>query len=216
MTQRYELSKQLQDLHVDVSLFSETYLKPHERIFISNYHFYRTDSHPGLKGGLAVAVRRRSPYNNIDLSSPFSAEATGFCIPIGNSGLLLASAYKPAGRAWINADITNLLSFRRKSILAGDHNAKQLFWNLSGDKLMALFDLGEFEISALQCSTHYSPARNGDVQDIVVHQNTRMSDVTVSNILDSYHLPIIFHILDHVKIRNLSERIKKFTDWDKF
>jgi hypothetical protein len=32
--QRYELSKQLQDLHVDVALFSETHLKPHERLFI--------------------------------------------------------------------------------------------------------------------------------------------------------------------------------------
>jgi hypothetical protein len=31
MEQRYELSKQLQDLHVDVSL----YLKPHERFFNS-------------------------------------------------------------------------------------------------------------------------------------------------------------------------------------
>jgi hypothetical protein len=38
--QRYELSKQLQDLHVYVVLFSETHLKPHERFFIANYHFY--------------------------------------------------------------------------------------------------------------------------------------------------------------------------------
>jgi hypothetical protein len=37
--QRYEPSKQLQDLHVDAALFSETYLKPHERFFIPNYHF---------------------------------------------------------------------------------------------------------------------------------------------------------------------------------
>jgi hypothetical protein len=34
--------------------------------------------------------------------------------------------------------------------------------------------------------------------------------------LDSDHLPIIFHILDHVKIRNLSEPIEKFRDWDQF
>jgi hypothetical protein len=52
--------------------------------------------------------------------------------------------------------------------------------------------------------------------DIVVHQNIRVSDVIVSEILDSGHLPIIFHILDHVKIRNLSEPIEKFTDWDHF
>jgi hypothetical protein len=38
--------------------------------------------------------------------------------------------------------------------------------------------------------------------------------VTFSNILDSDHLPIIFHILDLVKIRNLSDTIEKFTDWE--
>jgi hypothetical protein len=54
------------------------------------------------------------------------------------------------------------------------------------------------------------------VLDIVVHQNIRISDVIVSDILDSDHLPIIFHILDHVKIRNLSDPIEKLTDWDRF
>jgi hypothetical protein len=32
--QRYELSKQLQVLHIDVALLSETHLKPHERLSI--------------------------------------------------------------------------------------------------------------------------------------------------------------------------------------
>jgi hypothetical protein len=32
--QRYDLSKQLQDLHVDVALFSAAHLKPHERFLI--------------------------------------------------------------------------------------------------------------------------------------------------------------------------------------
>jgi hypothetical protein len=92
--------------------------------------------------------------------------------------------------------------------LAGDLNAKHPFWNsavsnLSGEKLMVLFDFSEFEISAPQCPTHYSPAGNGDVLDTVIHQNIRVSDVTATDILDSDHLPIIFHILDHVKIRNI-------------
>jgi hypothetical protein len=39
---------------------------------------------------------------------------------------------------------------------------------------------------------------------------------SVSDILESDHLPIVFHILDHVKIRNISEPIEKFTDWDRF
>jgi hypothetical protein len=49
---------------------------------------------------------------------------------------------------------------------------------------MALFDLSEFEISAPQCPTHYSPAGNGDLLDIGVHQNIGVSDVIVSDILD--------------------------------
>jgi hypothetical protein len=81
---------------------------------------------------------------------------------------------------------------------------------------MALFDLSEFEISERQCPTHYSRAGNGDVLDIVVHKNNRVSDFTFSDILDSSHMPIVFHILDHTKIRNLSEPIEKFTDWDRF
>jgi hypothetical protein len=32
--QRYELSKQLHDLHIDVALLSATHLKPHVRLYI--------------------------------------------------------------------------------------------------------------------------------------------------------------------------------------
>jgi hypothetical protein len=124
---------------------------------------------------------------------------------IGNSEILLACVCKSLGSAWSEAVISEIISYKRKSILAGDLNAKHPFWNseisnLSGEKLMALFDLTEFEISAPQCSTHYSSAGNGDVL----------------NILDSDHLQIIFHIRDHIKIRNSSEPIEKFTDWDRF
>jgi hypothetical protein len=42
---------------------------------------------------------------------------------------MLAANYKFPGRAWSVADITELLSFRRKCILAGDQNAKHPFWN---------------------------------------------------------------------------------------
>jgi hypothetical protein len=75
-----------------------------------------------------------------------------------------------------------------------------------------LFDTVDFEISAPQCPTHYSPERNGDILDIVVHKNIRLSDVTVSDILDSDHLPIIFHILDHVRTKQSSKPLEKFID----
>jgi hypothetical protein len=58
--------------------------------------------------------------------------------------------------------------------------------------------------------------RNGDVFDIVVHKNIRLSEVIVSDILDSDQLPVIFNSLDHVRTRNLSEPVDKFTDWERF
>jgi hypothetical protein len=71
-------------------------------------------------------------------------------------------------------------------------------------------------MSATQYHTHYIPAGNGDVLDIVLHTNIRLSEVFVSDILDSDHLAAVFHLLDHVRPRNISNPVDKFTDWERF
>jgi hypothetical protein len=121
LRQSYGLSKQLQNLHIDVAPFSESRLKHHERFSIQNYHFYRIDRHPGRKGGTGVAVRKGIPHSHVDLPPFISAEATGVNIPIGNTEILLAAVYKPPERTWSDADIAELLNLRHKCILAGDH-----------------------------------------------------------------------------------------------
>jgi hypothetical protein len=115
---------------------------------------------------------------HVDLPPLVSVEATGVCIPIGKREVLLAAVYRSPGRTWIDADITELLSFRDKCISAGDLNSKHPFWNSvvsnpSGEKLLQLFDISDFEMSAPQCPTHYSHEGNIDVLDIVVHKNIR-------------------------------------------
>jgi hypothetical protein len=64
-------------------------------------------------------------------------------MPIGNSEVLLAAVCKSPDHARNDAGITELLSFRHKSLLAGDLNAKHPFWNNvvsnnSGEKLLNL------------------------------------------------------------------------------
>jgi hypothetical protein len=51
---------------------------------------------------------------------------------------------------------------------------------------------------------------------IVVHKNVWLLELTVSDILDSDHLPIVFYLLDHDRTRNLSDLLDKFTDWEWF
>jgi hypothetical protein len=50
------------------------------------------------------------------------------------------------------------------------------------------------------------------VFDIVVHKNVRLSEIIVSDILDSDHITILFHILDHFRTRNSSDPVDKFLD----
>jgi hypothetical protein len=50
----------------------------------------------------------------------------------------------------------------------------------------------------------------------VVHQYDRLPGRIFSGILESDHLPTVFHILDHVKTKTLSEPVEKFRDWERF
>jgi hypothetical protein len=52
--------------------------------------------------------------------------------------------------------------------------------------------------------------------DIGVHKNFRLKKIIVSDIQDSDHLPIIFHLLDHVRTRTFSDPGDKFIDWERF
>jgi hypothetical protein len=101
--------------------------------------------------GTAVSVGKGIPHNHVEVPPLASIEATGVCRLIGNSEVLFAAVYKSPGHAWNDADITEVLSFRRKSLPAGDRNAKHPFWNsvvsnLSGAKLLLILLINEFEI----------------------------------------------------------------------
>jgi hypothetical protein len=105
--QRHELSKQLQDLHIVVALFSVTHLKPHDRFHIQNYHFYRIDREPERKVGTAVAARKGIPHMYVDLPPLVSIEATGVCMPLGHQEILLAEVYKSPGCTWTDASLSS-------------------------------------------------------------------------------------------------------------
>jgi hypothetical protein len=118
-------------------------------------------------------------------------------------------------------DITEILGLRNNTILAGDLNAKRPVWNsnisnLSFLKLSGLFDRSDLTISATQCPTPSSPDGRGGVLNILVHQNVRLSEATVTEVLDSDYLPVKFSFADHVRARDVLYPAEKFTDWEQF
>jgi hypothetical protein len=70
---------------------------------------------------------------------------------------------------WRDADITELLNLRTKSILAGDLNANHPVWNskVSYLKPLDLFVNSNFDISVPQHPTHFVSDGRGDDLDIV-------------------------------------------------
>jgi hypothetical protein len=114
------------------------------------------------------------------------------CIPIGNTEIFPAFVYKSPQRLSSDIDITEPLGFRNKSIL----QVTWMLWNLFGIvhslkplrlELLELFVSSNFDSLAPQRSTYYTLDGRGDVLDIVVHQNVGLSEVIVTDILDSDH-----------------------------
>jgi hypothetical protein len=194
--QAYVVRKHLQDIKIDVALFSETHLKSHMRFRIPYYDICRTDLDDGHKNETAVAIKKGILHTCTDIPPLLPVEATGVCIPIRNTEMLLAAVYKSPQRLWSDTAVTQLLGFRNKSILAGDLNAKHPIWNSKGSdpsglKLLKSFVSSNFKISAPQCSTHYTPDGRGNVLNIVVQggSNKTGTDCIVRKIQS---VPVIF------------------------
>jgi hypothetical protein len=80
------------------------------------------------KAELPSQLEETPPHSHVNLPPIGSVEATGVCKPTGNSEMMIPALHKAPGHNWSNADITELLSFINKCILAADPNAKHPFY----------------------------------------------------------------------------------------
>lgn len=192
-----------------------------ESLFIQNYYAYLTDCFLCRKGKTSVTAKKGISHTHVDLPALVLVDVTRVCLPVGKSKVLLAAVYKSPGWAWSDADITELFGFWYNSLLAGDVNIKHYVWNSevsgpSSKKLLKLFDNNDFQNSASQCPTHYTPDWNGSILDIMVQWHVQLSDVFVSDVLYSDHLPVIFHKLDHTNTKDFLAPVETLIDWEQF
>jgi hypothetical protein len=107
------------------------------------------------------------------------------------------------------------------SSLAEDLKIKQPVWNRKVSKpsclrLLELFVCSNFQISTPQFSMHHAMHYPHDgscgVLGTVVYENISVLEVTLTDILDSDHLPITFSILDPLRTKEASDPVEKLTD----
>lgn len=61
----------------------------------------------------------------------------------------------------------------------------------------------------------YTPDGKGDVLNILVHQNFRLSKIA-TDILDSHNLRTVFSILGCVRTLEAADAVENLTDWELF
>jgi hypothetical protein len=83
--------------------------------------------------------------------------------------------------------------------------------NQSGLKVFSYF-----KISAPQCPTHNTDDGRGCARDTAVHQNVRLLETTVTDILDWGHLPTVFSILGSAEAGEALDPVEILTDWELF
>lgn len=143
-----------------------------------------------------------------------SGKPQGFYVRTGDSEFVIVAVYKSPVLAWSDANITETLNFRIKSLLGGDLNGKNPVWNgqVSNPKskrLLELFEGNFFQISGPPCPIHYTLQKNGEVLCILLHKNVPLLDVIFSINKHSDHLSIIFHILHSIRTRDVANRAEK-------
>jgi hypothetical protein len=117
---------------------------------------YWTHRFLGRKCGSVFAAG----YNHVYLPLFLLVEAVGGLYTNWHSKMFLATLCMSPSSAWIDADITELLTFRHKSLVAEELDAKYPLYNSaasnpSGEKLRESIDINNLDISASQYTTHF-------------------------------------------------------------
>jgi hypothetical protein len=77
-------------------------------------------------------------------------------------------------------------------------------------------EAGDLELNTEEKKCSEIHVRHSCMNAVVVHQNVLLPDFLVSDVLESYHLPIIIHIPNNVRTRDHQDPVEKITDWEQF
>jgi hypothetical protein len=189
-------------------------LKLHTKLYIPNYDIYLAGHHDRHKGGSAIVVEKGIPHRLVDVPTLLSVEHESAYL-LGTLTCCL-QLFINVRRLWSDTDAKELLGSRNNSVPVGDLNAKHPVWtykvsNPSGLKLFLLVIALKSQLHNALCSTHLmAEMMFSTLWCIRTHQNIPLSEVIVTDILDSHNLPTMFSMLEAL------DPVEKLTAWKLF
>lgn len=207
---------------IDIALINETHLTEKQKLNVPQYQTYRSDRNQ-YGGGTAILIKKGIKHSLLPTPNLTTIEATSCVVTTSSGDIQFTAVYHPPNQNINTKDIEALLK-KRRCVIAGDLNCKNVAWNSrknnsDGNKLLQHSNLNNYSIVAPNSNTFfpsqacYSP----DVLDICILKGiTSNPDFVVIPALDSDHNPVTV-TLDFSPLYKIesNHRIKKI-DWNLF
>lgn len=121
-----EFALLLKQHNIHIACLQETYLKNTSKIYIEGYLIHRNNrgSHGGEGGGgVAILIKKDLKHQVIDAQSTAAIENISILVPVGNTKIIVTSAYNPQPTPHLRDDLSLLTSHPNETLILGDLNA---------------------------------------------------------------------------------------------
>ena len=221
----FELYNFISKYNIKILILSETWLHPGIKLSIPNFKIYRADRLNREGGGVAIAIHKLLPHQQLPKVNTELIENLFIQIKFNNTFVRLGSVYCPPDIKLntFNNDINKLFSRPTPFIVGGDLNCKHQSWNnpkntCRGNKLLANSFTNHFKINFSQTPTCFPGRGNPSNIDLLITKNfNKFSNLKTINDLSSDHLPVTFQLNCNIRTNYLPKRLDyKRANWKSF
>jgi endonuclease/exonuclease/phosphatase family metal-dependent hydrolase len=223
-SRKLELEHFLSQHGVNISLLSETFLKPDQAFQLANYVCHRTDR-TTAGGRTAILVRRGIVHHSVPVLGLTHLEATAIQVTLAGKPVKILAVYLSPSRPLNREDLTACFGGGLLVLMAGDLNAKHVDWNSQmttrwGKLLHDYANRNSCLIFGPDTPTTnpYNPSVTPDVLDSMLTQNISFPVyLTSCSALSSDHLPVLIDTACHSSFHHPPDCPDfKRTDWANF
>lgn len=195
---RNKLELFLHEEAISILMLQETFLKPHQKLYIKGCRIFRKDQDDGPKGSVALCTKSNICSTNIPMDTKMEAVAAELFLQ--GKKFRAISVYQPSPKLLTKKDIKTLTE-EDKTLIGGDFNAKHQAWgsrrsNPAGRTLFRIItQTTGINIWAPEDNTTLPTMRTaGDILDIFISSRCKhisQIDTFIKLQVASDHLPVV-------------------------
>ena len=227
-TKLLEFGVTMDDLQIDIALFSETHYTREMKGYLKGFRIYNA-RHPSNKGrgGASIAVREKLKHSVISIIEEELFQVVVIQIESSLGPFNVGAVYAPPRHRCTRLDYKQLFArLGNRFLIGGDWNAKNVRWasrltNTKGLNLESAVNAigGDFITPGKPTFFPSDPTKEPDLIDFFVFNNLMLNNKTVCDVLNvkKDHAPVTLSVFaTPVLVKRPPCLISARTDWKKF